>query len=261
MPDVRPTPLSWGGGWLCAALCASVSLWFLSVVRSGRLALDVEGRGAGRPSTALRPGDLDLTNGRATLVVNRAERCMPMRQLAAVLFVVSVALSAAASPQEGGWCGPWQWLDGRPGADTWNDAASWGSLIVAVGDRGAIALSADGVTWRRVESPVTTDLYAVSWGPRGLVAVGFAGVVLTSRDALHWVRRPTPTNLPLLGVADNGTEYLVVGHMDTVLASRDGTVWSSGPGRRTTSSRWRGATGCGWVSAIGGAPTRTTSTG
>ncbi len=152
-----------------------------------------------------------------------------MRHLAGVLLVVSAALSLAASPEEADWCGPWQWLDGRPGADSWNDASSRDGLVVAVGDRGAIALSADGVDWRRVDSPVTTDLCSVLWGPRGLVAVGEDGVVLTSRDALHWVRRPTPTAWDLCGVADNGTEYLVVGQGHTVLASRDGIAWELRP--------------------------------
>lgn len=64
-------------------------------------------------------------------------------------------------------------------------SAAWaGERIVAVGERGVIALSDDrGATWRQAPSPVSVTLTAVRFADATHgVAVGHGGTVMTSRD-------------------------------------------------------------------------------
>lgn len=71
-------------------------------------------------------------------------------------------------------------------------AAQAGGRIVAVGERGVVALSDDqGATWRQAACPVSVTLTMVRFADatRG-VAVGHGGTVLTTADAgMSWVVR------------------------------------------------------------------------
>jgi len=68
------------------------------------------------------------------------------------------------------------------------NAVVFGSQFVAVGNGGAIYVSADGVTWQAAKSGTTNDLYALVYSASvaantlavGYTAVGAAGVNLTS---------------------------------------------------------------------------------
>lgn len=71
-------------------------------------------------------------------------------------------------------------------------AAAAGDRLVAVGERGLIALSDDqGATWRQAPCPVSVTLTAVKFADaRNGVAVGHGGVVLSTADAgASWVLR------------------------------------------------------------------------
>lgn len=71
-------------------------------------------------------------------------------------------------------------------------AARAGDRLVAVGERGIVALSDDGGgQWRQVASPVSVSLTSVRFADaRHGIATGHAGIVLTTADGGHtWVRR------------------------------------------------------------------------
>jgi hypothetical protein len=53
-------------------------------------------------------------------------------------------------------------------------------LFVAVGSRGAILTSPDGVNWTAQTSPTSDDLSAVTYGNGTFVAVGYSGTIVTS---------------------------------------------------------------------------------
>ena len=73
-------------------------------------------------------------------------------------------------------------------------AVTWtGSLLVAVGDAGAIATSTDGITWTAASSPTTQQLRAVAWNGSNLVAVGAGGTTLSSPDGVQWWVDPAGT--------------------------------------------------------------------
>ncbi len=72
------------------------------------------------------------------------------------------------------------------------DAGRAGRRLVAVGERGVIALSDDeGAHWRQARSPVSVTLTGVRFAdPKHGWAVGHGGVVLASDDGgEHWSRR------------------------------------------------------------------------
>jgi photosystem II stability/assembly factor-like uncharacterized protein len=77
----------------------------------------------------------------------------------------------------------------------------------AVGARGTILRTDDaGVTWKDLESGLTTNFFAVAAGGRNNVVVtGDQGRVLHSDDAgLTWDMPPTITSSPLFSVAYRG---------------------------------------------------------
>src|SRR3989344_304981 len=76
-------------------------------------------------------------------------------------------------------------------------AAAAGQRLVAVGERGVVALSDDrGVTWQQAACPVSVSLTMVRFADeRHGVAVGHGGTGLTTSDAgarPRWPRRPLP---------------------------------------------------------------------
>ncbi len=79
----------------------------------------------------------------------------------------------------------------RPQAAVLRGATQAGSRIVAVGERGIVALSDDGgATWSQAGSPVSVTLTAVRFADalHGY-AIGHGGVVLATIDGgMHWVR-------------------------------------------------------------------------
>lgn len=70
-------------------------------------------------------------------------------------------------------------------------AAQAGSRVVAVGERGLVVLSDDGVHWAQAPTPVSVTLTAVRFADAEHgVAVGHAGTVLATADGgRSWVRK------------------------------------------------------------------------
>jgi photosystem II stability/assembly factor-like uncharacterized protein len=59
---------------------------------------------------------------------------------------------------------------------------------VAVGESGEILVSRRRGHWEACPSPTRCDLYGVGFGPQGFVAVGARGAILFSKDGLSWER-------------------------------------------------------------------------
>ena len=121
------------------------------------------------------------------------------------------------------------------------------NLNVAVGAKGTIISSVDGVTWTPAYSSGTTqDLYAVTYAAynTGLwLAVGAGGAMVQSTDGLTWTSVPSNTQADLRGIvygtiASSSTstststvvlstsEFVAVGAGGTVLSSSDGASWT-----------------------------------
>ncbi len=85
------------------------------------------------------------------------------------------------------------------------------------------------------------------------VAVGERGKLMTSADGLSWEDRYSGTDEHLLGVTSNGSLWVVVGDGGTVLTSVNGLSWSirnSGSPTRFADVTWAG--GLGMFVAVGG---------
>ena len=70
-----------------------------------------------------------------------------------------------------------------------NSVAFGAGRYVAVGDRGAIFSSSDGVTWSRKDSKTTRNLRSVIYGNNLFVAVGNGNIIRTSQNGEEWAER------------------------------------------------------------------------
>lgn len=92
--------------------------------------------------------------------------------------------------------------------------AQTGGRLVAVGERGIVALSDDGgAQWRSVAVPASVTLTAVRFTGTHGFAVGHGGTVMTSDDAgSHWTRRldgRQAARLALLSAQDSGDDAAI----------------------------------------------------
>src|SRR6185295_17291850 len=78
-------------------------------------------------------------------------------------------------------------------------------LTVAVGDRGAIYNSNNGITWKRQSNTgianLTNDLRGVAWGNGLFAAVGTAGFIATSSNGTNWAKQSNTVRTNLNRVA------------------------------------------------------------
>ena len=112
--------------------------------------------------------------------------------------------------------------------------ASSGVTMVAVGDGGGLAASADGWSWDIADLGDGSDLADVAWIPAigRFVAVGDVGTIVTSGDGLVWIRADAPATVDLRGVGAVRQGALAVGAEGgeaAILASADGIAWERRP--------------------------------
>jgi hypothetical protein len=142
------------------------------------------------------------------------------------------------------------------GAD---DMAFGNDLFVAVGWRGLIATSTNGINWVKRESGTTGPIKGVAYGEGRWVAVGGegnSGIILTSEDAVTWFLQTT--DKPLVDVAYGPFGFIATGggfmEGGVSLNSSDGVYFSGGePGAGGLDTPPRGvACGNGVCVAVGG---------
>jgi len=92
------------------------------------------------------------------------------------------------------------------------DVAYGNSTFVAVGWRGTILTSRDGVRWVERPSGIEDFLQDVAYGNGTFVAVGEWGTILTSRDGVKWMQQPSGTDEDLQEVAYGNGTFVVVGN-------------------------------------------------
>lgn len=122
-----------------------------------------------------------------------------------------------------------------------NNTTSATGSFAAVGGNGAIATSADGMSWANRTAPAgfSSDLYAVDGYAINLnnptnpalrwVAVGAGGASVYSTDGVSWVngRAYSLSNPALRSLAHGGTSFVAVGDAGTILSSTDGISWTA----------------------------------
>ena len=129
----------------------------------------------------------------------------------------------------------WQWVTPRPQGHSLSGAAIGNGVRVAVGKRGTVITSTDGIEWRTSQTGADYWLRDVVWANGLFVAVGGEsgeelspglGVVLTSSDGVSWFEQYRAQGLTLAAVAWTGSRFVAVGNGRGVLVSADGISWS-----------------------------------
>ncbi|HEY5583677.1 MAG TPA: hypothetical protein VIK78_04195 [Ruminiclostridium sp.] len=110
-------------------------------------------------------------------------------------------------------------------SDLYGIAYNGNNLYVAVGSKGKILTSTDGVGWTNSQSGTNKTLQSVTWGREQFVAVGDEGIILTSKDGINWIPVNSVINASFLKVKWTGSMYIAVGN-GRILTSSDGEVWT-----------------------------------
>ncbi|HNQ91205.1 MAG TPA: ATP-binding protein [Verrucomicrobiota bacterium] len=106
-------------------------------------------------------------------------------------------------------------------------------FYLAVGDRGTVMASDNGIDWDLDLVPDTvtnTVLLGVAGTTNLFVAVGSAGTILRSTNGVTWaVIEPRPTTNDLQGITAGPGLLLATGARGTLLTSPDGLAWTLEP--------------------------------
>jgi len=136
----------------------------------------------------------------------------------------------------------WHWRNPLPQGDQLRCVAHGNGTFVAVGERGIIFKSPDGVVWSQ-QTSLTNSLFDVTFANGLFVAVGgeftsttsFSGDIYTSPDGTHWTKRVSDTTQPLTGIAFGAGRFVAVGPRLVFSVSSNGQTWASHSGPRANS--------------------------
>jgi hypothetical protein len=102
-------------------------------------------------------------------------------------------------------------------------------LLVATSAGGELLTSADGVTWKTIDTPARKWLQSVTWTGTMFVAVGFSGTVITSPDGFTWQQLSPSgisTGTSLNFVVWTGSRLVAVSSSARIYVSTNATAWS-----------------------------------
>ncbi len=170
--------------------------------------------------------------------------------LVVVLLMVSAVCSAGLWEQ-------WEWLNPRPQGHTLDGLTASHTLVVAVGERGVILVSENGIDWDVVHSELGLILQDVTWTGDRFIAVGGhfvgtefgigTGVILTSPDGRDWTESYFVGGTMLNKVIVNSERILIVGYPGKTVTSADGVNWlvhelEDHPNSNIVDVAWNGST-------------------
>lgn len=164
-------------------------------------------------------------------------------------FVIVTEVGAVLTSTD---CENWKWvLKGASGGNTLGNTPKgalllgtgiedviWdGEKFVAVGVKGGIFTSPDGINWVQKSSDSENKLKSITWTGLQYVTVGQNGTILTSADTGKWVLRssgrygslnPNSTgSIPgFKSVVWGNGKFVVVGDLGLILTSPDGDMWT-----------------------------------
>ncbi len=113
-------------------------------------------------------------------------------------------------------------------------AVVWtGRQLVAVGHRGSVLSSPDGIIWSKQRGGgMLPDIEAIAWSGKTFAAVGRAGAmsggkaILCSQDGITWTDYPGTGSVLLFGIAWAGDRFIAVGEQGVVNVSDNGYSWT-----------------------------------
>jgi hypothetical protein len=157
-----------------------------------------------------------------------------------LILLPAIAPSYAQGPAA------WHWRNPLPQGDELRSVAQGNGTFVAVGERGRVFKSPDGVVWSQQPS-LTNSIFDVTFANGLFVAVGgeftpttsFSGDIYTSPDGVHWTKRDSDTTEPLTGIVFGAGHFVAVGPRLVCSVSSDGQTWASHPGPRANAITFR----------------------
>ncbi|MCL2214691.1 MAG: Ig domain-containing protein, partial [Treponema sp.] len=108
--------------------------------------------------------------------------------------------------------------------------------FVAVGNRGRMAYSSDGVSWTAVGTTTfnTTVISGITYGGGKFVAVGDSGRMAYSSDGVSWTAIPSGTGAGgstfsdnIVGITYGNGKFVAVGYNGRMAYSTDGVSWTA----------------------------------
>ncbi|WP_249897903.1 Ig-like domain-containing protein [Paenibacillus sp. PK3_47] len=110
-----------------------------------------------------------------------------------------------------------------------NNVIYTGSQFVAVGDKGTVLTSSEGISWINQTGNTTSttpNLNAIAYGDGKLIAVGDSGTVLTSNDnGAAWNAAVSGVDVNLNDIVYEAGKFVAVGDGGKIINSTNGLNW------------------------------------
>jgi photosystem II stability/assembly factor-like uncharacterized protein len=137
------------------------------------------------------------------------------------LLIVSAMASLIVSQEV------WTRLPIKPVSESLTDVFYAKKTYVAVGNRGAIITSDDGISWIKRSSGTQALLTSITYGNDKFMVIGDSGTVLTSDDGVTWANHPVAENAGFESVAYGAGRFVAGGSVP--YSSTDGLAWIPNP--------------------------------
>jgi len=123
------------------------------------------------------------------------------------------------------------WSSRLSGQPSLNSFASSGTIVVGVGNFGAVATSRDGIAWTWQATPTSEHLSQVTWSGTTFAALGYSsGLVYLSTDGVSWVPAAIGTTSPWILSSAGGLLLVTAQDASTgewvLIGSADGLTWT-----------------------------------
>jgi len=121
----------------------------------------------------------------------------------------------------------WKSENPSPTGNQFNSIVYGSGRFVAVGDKGAIAMSVDGIDWEPRESRTDASLRSIIFDGSQFMIVADDGTLLSSATGNEWVSQPSGAAFEPVALGYGNGTYVLLGTLSsTFLVSGDGVSWS-----------------------------------
>lgn len=146
--------------------------------------------------------------------------------------VVFMLVFCSSSPVMADQFNRWNWRNPLPHGSFLNNIKFCNDRFFAVGDKGAILTSLDGIDWQYEKSRTGINLYSIAYGNGMYTVVGGSDslgylfpVLLTSKNGNRWVKRLYSDIINLYNVAYGNNMFVAPVFRNRTIISYNGIDW------------------------------------